>query len=191
MNERADLGDAVNDKDQLGGHSQDLRDLGMPLPAEKTLKPEDRDAEARKFGTRNFRFGIAIMVGGLISALVCAVASDNHLFHQPPATLFAMLALIVIEAIGAILIIVGAHERLARPDRAMTRKMLAQQQENASKVMAQVQENAEYLETIMGLVSPLPARIQAMERVIARVPKYEEGVLLGAELRKAVMGNTN
>jgi uncharacterized membrane protein len=181
----------VNDKDQLGGHSQDLRDLGIPLPAEKTLKPEDRDAEARKFGTRNFRFGIAIMVGGLITALVCAVAGDNNLFHKPPATLFAMLALICIEAIGAILIQVGAHERLARPDRAMNRKMLAQQQQNAAVVMAQVRENAKDLEELRTLVAPLPGLIDAQNRVLANLPDYGAGIVDGIRMRSDVTGGSN
>jgi hypothetical protein len=189
MNEWADLGDAVIDKDQLGGHSQDLRDLRIPLPAENTLKPEDQDSRARRFGARAFSFGIAIMVGGLIAALVCAVAGDNNLFHKPPATLFAMLSLICIEAIGAVLIQVGAHERLARPDRAMNRKMLAQQQQNASRVMAQVRENAKDLEELRGFVSPLPRRLEnlekvvnAMEHVVNAVPDYSQGLADGARI---------
>ncbi|MGX6604786.1 hypothetical protein ACWKSP_22060 [Micromonosporaceae bacterium Da 78-11] len=159
--------------DQLGGITEDLLAQHQPHPGEQTLHPDDRENRTRRFGRRSFITGLTLACGVLINSLVIAIVGEHNTFVSPIGQLFAVLAYVAIAVTAASLIVVGGIERLGRGERSRAR-------ENRAAVAA----NQERLDLLIGLIGPLPGRLNAIEEVIAAVPAFGEGVELGATLRR-------
>ena len=162
----------------LVGNTQDLHVTDREHPAEKDLPADVREAHTQHIGERNYTWGLILMIGGFILALGCAVASDNRLFSKPNSSLFGFLGLIALEAIGAVLVQAGAHERRNRPVRAMNRLILVR----IDTILAKAETTDRRVDFILDLVSPVSDRLDALEKRMAAVPDYTQGLADGARI---------
>lgn len=161
--------------DQPGETTTDLLALGEPLPDEHGLRADEREDHIRSRGHRNRILGPTIIASTVIASLCVALLAENGLFSDRVAQLFAILSTLGLFLGGAMLTLAGSLEMMGRSSRAMTRK-----------AYALATENAVTLKTVMGLVAPLPGRVElngeriaAVERGMSDLAAYLPEVLVG------------
>jgi hypothetical protein len=167
-------------RDDLGEDTRDILALGQPHPSERKLAEKEREDAVQKAGRRYRRTGFTLLILACVTALAAAVIAEGQVFHNPTAQLFAGLSTFALIAIGAILTSAGINERRNQSTRAMLRQALARGERNEQR-----------LDRLLQLVDSNAERLDAIERQLEKVRRFEDGVELGAELRRAVMGGDN
>ncbi len=113
--------------DHIGVTTHDLRILGIPDPAERTLSLTEREEATQQHGLCCRRWGTGLIIGTVGATFAAALASDHNLFSDPDARLFAMLAMIGLLLFGAVLVAGGLAERRQQHNRALLRHAITQQ----------------------------------------------------------------
>jgi len=138
-----------------GENTRDILALRQAHPAEKNLQPGEREDDIRRVGRRDYILGTAVFLGTFVLALVIALISEQRVFETRPGQLFAVMALMALMALGGSLVINGRTERRERNQRASVRVALKE-----------IAEMREQLHLAIGLVAPLPGRLdQTSERL--------------------------
>jgi hypothetical protein len=177
--------------------TQHLRDHATPDAAEH---------RARRTGRRNRAAGITICVGTAIAAQSAAIISQQQMFSNRAAELFAILTLLTLINLGVAFIIIGGIERITRPIRARQKHLTAEVDGVAhdkaaleeamqvalahhSAVLGRLTAVEEVVAPISEQLAAIHERLEEVQKVIDKVPAYGEGVIHGLTLRQDTIGD--
>jgi hypothetical protein len=163
---------------QPGETSREMRTLGRPNPAERNLDPHVHETAIQTTGRRHRWTGAGILAGVFVTSLTAAFLADGQVFHAQNAQVFAFLSLAAVLVTGALFLTSGLAERRQQHQRAVARASLAKADAIEERV-----------DLIVGLVSPIVGRLAAIEEALEKVKQFEDGVELGADVRRALMGH--
>lgn len=151
---------------ERGTTTEDLRSVRSPAPA----NPADLEEKAtRRFGRRNYITGISIIVGTVLSCLIFRILGGSHMYDSPTAQLFGTLGILSSLLLGTTLALAGAAERKHRPERAATRDILVAADRNRIRIEQLTQDTDERLQVVMGLLAPVPGRLDLNSERLARI----------------------
>jgi hypothetical protein len=175
---------------QPGDSTQDLR-------AGQVTGDSDADQaekHTRRFGRRCLTAGLIIVSFTYLFALTAALLTSNNWGNQD-SQLFAVLGLITLLGGGTALILLGGIELLQRPVRARQRTGAAARDRNRILLERLSYDSHERFDILMGLVGPLPGRLNEMVQrldqmteTIKTVPDYGRGVVDGMQVRNEALG---
>lgn len=150
--------------------------------------------------------GTTICIGAFGAAQVAAVITRNDLFGNDVGHLYAVLALIALIALGTSLISAGVaklvtarvtsgiatlhihHERTHRRLGQMAAEihdLAGQHRSSVDALSARLQDKAQ---TLGPVIEGLPERLERIEKALADVPHYGQGVIDGAQMRANALG---
>ncbi|BAL87169.1 hypothetical protein AMIS_19490 [Actinoplanes missouriensis 431] len=154
----------------LEGTTRDLRDLGVPHPAEKGLPKADTEDQARAYGATQRRRGTVILVGTVIVTLGGAVLAEEYTWDSGAAQMLATLAILSITVYAGCLIVLGGIEKMLRPVRTHMRLAMSRATQNAELGGM----NAQLIADLVEAQEAMNQRLAAMEKTVAAVPEYEQ-----------------
>lgn len=151
--------------------TRDLRDRGLPHPAEKDLDPRYRETSIRRFGKWSFRAGISLGVLAVIGCLA-ATSASAAVYAQPVHRMFIMLAVQAVVGMSSALIAVGGVEWLTRPLRAANRLQLEQVREAAATAQAAADLTAPVYDQLEVIETHLSDRLTAMAAALDAIAEH-------------------
>lgn len=143
-------------------HGEETHDLRRRRPPQDDFDP--LETRVRRFGRRSLTAGLIIAPGTYVLCLVAAVLSGNRMWTDTDGQLFSVLGLITLFTAAAALILIGSIERLQRPSRAREQQDSLDIDRNRVLIERGAVDNQERFAVIMGLLAPLPGRLDAAER---------------------------
>lgn len=178
-------------------HTEDLISRRRPHPAEKvaTSVVASKARPSIDVCERSVQWsGTACLMAGIVGVLgtviVVALGRDNLRDGSPPFLTFSIL--IATFCTFSAFFAAGLAERLARygrtMDRANTLQLTAVVRQGERQAEAQA-EHAALLGGLADVVSTLAERLEALERVIEKVPDYGQTIMEGVILARSVTGD--
>lgn len=177
--------------DNLGEPTRDLISTGYPHPLEEPKTDPgvgDRERLVQRFGRKCCIAGAALVFGPIVAVAYVAVVSP-HLTGWPDGLLVLSLTILVASmTAGGVFLSVGFCEMLARYNRSLSRRALKGVQDR-DQMVENIHDIAESFHTRMAALERTVAeRLTGVEQAIDKVPDYGAGVIDGATMRQAVVG---
>jgi hypothetical protein len=162
-------------------------------PADLNTDPDEN--RTKRYGRRMLGAGISISVGTVVAAQTAAIISEQRMFDNRAAELFAILTLVALMSLGFAMITVGGLERIQRPSRRRLRHHAALLDRLRVLAERSAIDHREQYDNLQGLVAALPGRMSALEerteemaRVLESVPDYSQGLSEGARVAATMLG---
>jgi hypothetical protein len=164
--------------------------VNQPGEDTQNLRPRPAiDSDADKAEIRTQQVGRRMLIAGIVGipmpflfCLGAAVATDNN-WGNPGAQLFAVLGVVVLALSFLGLLLAGAAEHRQRPLRTRQRENAGAVDRNRILIERMALDHSERLDHIMGLIAPLPGRLNDVDQrldemaaAIKAVPDYGRGV---------------